>query len=312
MGLDALALGKGGYMTNDKSTDSKIKDVRPLDKRGRNAFQNVEEDDDDGLSTSMTEILLAPGEIGPVTADKVWRPDVIYEFDKLPPTTGTISGMDGSGTYAGLPPGASGNNPQIGTVILPRSVPPQAGSPTISAGTMSGVIFDTIKKKGGFIKNMPKPAVVALLDHEMAREDRATAVMVRPFVYYSPTGNKIRVPIGYVTDFASIPWMFRFLIAPFGRHARAAIVHDWLYAVGQKGQRAFADRAAFDALKDLGVDPVRQWVIYIGVRLGGWMGYGKKSEWQKSWANWRSGLPKEPPCDREQFYDFKWPPGKNL
>lgn len=42
----------------------------------------------------------------------------------------------------------------------------------------------------------------------------------------------VTVPPGFHTDFASIPRPFWFWIAPWGRHGRAAIVHDFLYQLG--------------------------------------------------------------------------------
>lgn len=38
------------------------------------------------------------------------------------------------------------------------------------------------------------------------------------------------VPRGFVTNYASIPRMFRIFLLPYGRHSGASIVHDWLYS----------------------------------------------------------------------------------
>jgi hypothetical protein len=42
----------------------------------------------------------------------------------------------------------------------------------------------------------------------------------------------VNVPPGFVTDFASVPRVVWFWIAPWGRHGRAAILHDFLYQLG--------------------------------------------------------------------------------
>lgn len=42
----------------------------------------------------------------------------------------------------------------------------------------------------------------------------------------------VNVPTGLVTDFASVPRPFWFWVAPWGRHGRAAVVHDHLYRLG--------------------------------------------------------------------------------
>ncbi len=55
------------------------------------------------------------------------------------------------------------------------------------------------------------------------------------------TGKVIVVPRWYVTDFASVPWYGQGFVDPQGPTARAAIVHDWLYTIGEPGKRQEAD-----------------------------------------------------------------------
>ena len=43
------------------------------------------------------------------------------------------------------------------------------------------------------------------------------------------------VPAGFATDFASVPRAFWRLLPPFGEYMLAAVVHDYLYAVGARG-----------------------------------------------------------------------------
>jgi uncharacterized protein DUF1353 len=59
--------------------------------------------------------------------------------------------------------------------------------------------------------------------------------MCEPMTYkleYRPDAEFVTVPPGFKTDFASVPRPFWFWIAPWGRHGRAAIVHDFLYQLG--------------------------------------------------------------------------------
>src|ERR671919_176585 len=42
----------------------------------------------------------------------------------------------------------------------------------------------------------------------------------------------VNVATRFKTDFASVPRPFWFWLAPWGRHGRAAIVHDFLYQLG--------------------------------------------------------------------------------
>ena len=148
------------------------------------------------------------------------------------------------------------------------------------------------------------PLVVAILDRELERHGRTTAVLVSEFEYEHPTtGERIRVPEGYVTDFASIPGFMRGFIQPFGRHAKAAVLHDWLYVVGQPKRRGFADAIFRRAMKELDVRPFKRTVMYLSVRLFGGKPYKfADKEWQWSWADWQRGTRIDPPGPREDWF----------
>jgi hypothetical protein len=62
-----------------------------------------------------------------------------------------------------------------------------------------------------------------------------TWALCEPVVYRlvdDQTSEHVAVPPGFATDFASVPRPFWFWIAPWGRHGRAAILHDFLYQLG--------------------------------------------------------------------------------
>jgi hypothetical protein len=48
----------------------------------------------------------------------------------------------------------------------------------------------------------------------------------------SDNAEFVTVPPAFKTDFASVPRPFWFWLAPWGRHGRAAIIHDFLYQLG--------------------------------------------------------------------------------
>ena len=52
------------------------------------------------------------------------------------------------------------------------------------------------------------------------------------------------VPRGFVSDLASVPWLFRRAFPRFGPWNAAAIVHDWLYQAGRIGGREITRRQA--------------------------------------------------------------------
>ena len=48
--------------------------------------------------------------------------------------------------------------------------------------------------------------------------------------YVAGNGDVIYVPAEFVTDFASVPWLFRRLFPPAtGKYRRAAALHDYIY-----------------------------------------------------------------------------------
>ena len=47
---------------------------------------------------------------------------------------------------------------------------------------------------------------------------------------YQTSIGLVVVPKGFRTDYASVPRIFRNIINSYGKHGRAAVVHDWLYS----------------------------------------------------------------------------------
>ena len=94
------------------------------------------------------------------------------------------------------------------------------------------------------------------------------------------TGKLIVVPRWYVTDFASVPWYGQGFVDPQGPTARAAIVHDWLYTIGEPGKREEADAIFLRAMLRYGVPPFQAKIAYQAVRVGGDKGYGLPTDWR--------------------------------
>jgi hypothetical protein len=82
------------------------------------------------------------------------------------------------------------------------------------------------------------------------------------------TLRNIIVPIGFVTDFASIPRVFWSILPKDGPYAFAAVIHDHLYWE-QSESREAADLTFRYAMEDFKVDSVSVNLIYAAVRLGG-------------------------------------------
>lgn len=62
--------------------------------------------------------------------------------------------------------------------------------------------------------------------------DGRTWVLRKKFGYdigEKGSGNSIDVPIRFMTDFASVPRLFRGLVSKWGKHGNAAVIHDYCY-----------------------------------------------------------------------------------
>ena len=57
----------------------------------------------------------------------------------------------------------------------------------------------------------------------------------------------IIVPIGFVTDFASVPKCLWSLAPSIGRQSKGALIHDWLYTTHLEG-RPWIDRVFLEAM----------------------------------------------------------------
>lgn len=96
----------------------------------------------------------------------------------------------------------------------------------------------------------------------------------------------VRVPVGFVTDFASIPrGLWNIWPPAAGKHSKPAVIHDVLYQRGYVEHerhrtpisRKDADDIFKEALEVAGVGWLSRQLIYAGVRVGG----------AKAWTQYR-------------------------
>lgn len=95
-------------------------------------------------------------------------------------------------------------------------------------------------------------------------------VLLSPLIWDGE--ERYEVPAGFITDLASIPRVFRWLLEQNGGSRRAAVLHDYLYRT-HVTSRAQADELFSKALKAEGVNPIGGFLYWAGVRLGGWAVY---------------------------------------
>lgn len=81
----------------------------------------------------------------------------------------------------------------------------------------------------------------------------------------------IKVPKGFVTDYASIPKLLRAIILPYGKHSGASVVHDWLYSsnCNLEISREQADKIFLEVLKEEKVNFLLRTLMYISVKKFG-------------------------------------------
>lgn len=87
------------------------------------------------------------------------------------------------------------------------------------------------------------------------------------------------VPIGFITDKASIPKWVKFLSPDFyyflkRTTVKASILHDYLYSKGIDRKRS--DELYREAMEQEKTHPIISTVFYYMVRLFGWRYYGTK------------------------------------
>ena len=93
--------------------------------------------------------------------------------------------------------------------------------------------------------------------------------LMEPFEFLSERAERIiRVPVGFVTDFASIPRFLWAILPPTGRYGKAAVVHDFLYQTGEMS-RLDADNTFLEGMEVLGVPYHRRYTMYWAVRAFG-------------------------------------------
>lgn len=109
-----------------------------------------------------------------------------------------------------------------------------------------------------------------------------------PFEYHLDhlgSTERVIIPIGFITDFASIPRALWRVLPPTGKYGKAAVIHDWLYqkrivtvlwpttdtAVSTRlVERGEADHILLEGMQALEVGWFTRSTIYSGVRTGGW------------------------------------------
>jgi len=109
------------------------------------------------------------------------------------------------------------------------------------------------------------PCIVEVIGKNLFR-------LTEPFEYHVgdyPSEQVIKVPIGFITDFASVPRIFWPIISPIDNHAKAAVLHDWMYRFNY-AKKSVCEKIFYEAMKVLEVPQWKRNCIYLAVYVGGW------------------------------------------
>src|SRR3954470_19612230 len=104
-------------------------------------------------------------------------------------------------------------------------------------------------------------------------------------VCYAGDTDRFLIPENYVTDWATIPRVVVWLFPRFGNHAKAAILHDYLLTDALPAGRVTsvdADGLFRRAMRELGVPPVKRWLMWAGVRWGALFNRRRRDGWWRT------------------------------
>jgi len=87
----------------------------------------------------------------------------------------------------------------------------------------------------------------------------------------------IDVPVGFETDFASIPRFLHRLLPKNGEYDAPAIVHDYLYHTGYY-HKDTADKIFLEAMTSINVSPLVRQTMYRAVKMFGFAAWNAHRE----------------------------------
>ena len=105
----------------------------------------------------------------------------------------------------------------------------------------------------------------------LVRQYDDTRWVLEEEVVYAGRLDVFVVPVGTLTDFASVPRPFAWLVPDYGRYTAPAVLHDHLVRVERPAGRVSAREADLlfvRAMRGLGVPFLLRWFMWGAVRLG--------------------------------------------
>lgn len=110
--------------------------------------------------------------------------------------------------------------------------------------------------------------------------------------------DRINVPVGFQTDFASIPRPLWIILPKWGKYGNASVIHDWLYWEGELNRsRSAADGVLLEGMVVLNVNFLVRYAIYLAVRIfGGLAWYRNRADRNDGFHRVLKTIPVKPFC----------------
>lgn len=120
-------------------------------------------------------------------------------------------------------------------------------------------------------------------DLAVKEHGRSTWALLAPLIWTGTKGDTFSVPVGFVTDFATVPRFLVWKMLPYGPYTRAAVLHDWLlgglaeWSLNHQhdSSRMYPPANSRDCdgifrrvMEDLGVPWMTRWQMWAAVRVG--------------------------------------------
>ncbi len=99
----------------------------------------------------------------------------------------------------------------------------------------------------------------------VVEEIDAVSWRVHEPIVYEGKRQQFVIPVGFRTDFASVPRVLVWLIPRYGAYTKAAILHDYVCRTGIVGPKD-ADGLFRRVLRESGVSTPQCWMMWAGVR----------------------------------------------
>lgn len=129
------------------------------------------------------------------------------------------------------------------------------------------------------MSNQPKYGF--LTDLDVRRINGIRWAVLSPLEFRALNGKFYRVPIGFVTDFASSRFGRWNFLPPQFAYSASSVLHDWGYEIGLETKATY-DLLFKEALEDEGAGSIVQAKAYWGVRVFGgsaWQGHRLNPVW---------------------------------